>query len=593
MNALISVCNRLRWHALAVLALLTFGSVGVAQAHAAGPANFFRVTYSYSSTYAMSQEAQQYSVLVMQSTNYAMAAKLKAANPSLKILMYMDPLDSVTTDPNAYTACTSYNSDMASHPSWFLKDQNGNYIHPNSSSSKYAMDVGNPSYQQACVAHGVALAKQNGFDGIFFDDIETSYRWVFPSGIYSPLYPNPTAYYNSFVSFVSYAGPQIRSQGLISVGNLSAASPAQWQALTSPLDGSEEESWTDGGLGLAQQIPFMASKLSNVAWSEANGKLALLHSYNTTETGNTYGLASMLLVGNGKATYATSNSCYTNCESWYPEYDTAAQLGSPVGTYMKLPNGVYIRWFQNGVVLVNATANATASFSLGGGTYTGTGLSSVSSVSMPATSAYILLADPGNVVAGPALTSAPSISGNVWKGQTLTATAGSWSGSPAPTYQYQWSRCTTSSASSCTPISGANAASYVVQSADVGQYLTVAVTATNSGGVAGASAPLTIPVPAPTFTLTASPASQSVVPGYTVYYTIYVHPMYGWVGPVTFSATGAPPYGSATFSTLSSRTATTLHVTAGKSSPAGTYTVTTKATANGQSASVPVSVTVK
>ena len=62
------------------------------------------------------------------------------------------------------------------------------------------------------------------------------------------------------------------------------------QALTRPLNGSEEESSADGGVGLAQQIPFLATKLADVAWSEGQRRVALLHSYNATHAGNTYRL---------------------------------------------------------------------------------------------------------------------------------------------------------------------------------------------------------------------------------------------------------------------------------------------------------------
>ncbi|MFM8888953.1 MAG: hypothetical protein ACKOGM_03050, partial [Solirubrobacterales bacterium] len=38
-------------------------------------------------------------------------------------------------------------------------------------------------------------------------------------------------------------------------------------------------------------------------------------------------------------------------------------------------------------------------------------------------------------------TSAPTVAGSADLGQTLTANAGSWSGTPAPTLTYQWERC--------------------------------------------------------------------------------------------------------------------------------------------------------
>ena len=115
------------------------------------------------------------------------------------------------------------------------------------------------------------------------------------------------------------------------VGNIGGATMTSglWQKWTTPLDGSEEESWTDGGAGLAQQISQWPAKLANVAWSEANGKLTILHSYNTTETGNTYGLASMLLATAGRSNYSTANGNYTSYEAWYPEYTTARHSSAP------------------------------------------------------------------------------------------------------------------------------------------------------------------------------------------------------------------------------------------------------------------------
>ena len=148
-------------------------------------------------------------------------------------------------------------------------------------------------------------------------------------------------------SLISYAAPTIHSNGLMLVGNIGGATMTSglWQKWTTPLDGSEEESWTDGGAGLAQQISQWPAKLANVAWSEANGKLTILHSYNRTETGNTYGLASMLLATAGRSNYSTANGNYTSYEAWYPEYTTAQQLGAPTGAYTKLTNGIYERVF--------------------------------------------------------------------------------------------------------------------------------------------------------------------------------------------------------------------------------------------------------
>ena len=81
----------------------------------------------------------------------------------------------------------------------------------------------------------------------------------------------------------------------------------------------------------------------------------------------------------------------------------------------------------------------------------------------------------------------PSISGSQTAGQTLTADPGSWSGSPAPSYSYQWQQCD-SGGQNCQPILTATQSSYQLQAGDVGQKITVSVTGQNAAGQATATA---------------------------------------------------------------------------------------------------------
>jgi hypothetical protein len=96
----------------------------------------------------------------------------------------------------------------------------------------------------------------------------------------------------------------------------------------------------------------------------------------------------------------------------------------------------------------------------------------------------------------PANTSLPTISGTPLFGNTLTANQGVWTGTPPPTYTYQWRRCNTTGGS-CVDIAGASSAAYVVASADVSTTLRVTVTATNVAGSAAASSAATAIVGGP------------------------------------------------------------------------------------------------
>jgi hypothetical protein len=87
----------------------------------------------------------------------------------------------------------------------------------------------------------------------------------------------------------------------------------------------------------------------------------------------------------------------------------------------------------------------------------------------------------------PANTAEPTISGSPAQGQTLTAAPGTWTGTPAPTFAYQWLRCPpsggASNGSDCASIDGATTTSYVVAAGDVGFRLRVKVTGSNADGV--------------------------------------------------------------------------------------------------------------
>jgi hypothetical protein len=95
-------------------------------------------------------------------------------------------------------------------------------------------------------------------------------------------------------------------------------------------------------------------------------------------------------------------------------------------------------------------------------------------------------ASSGAAASGPANTAAPTISGTAREGETLTADAGTWTGTQPITYAYEWQRCNATGAS-CAAISGATAKTYVVTKPDVGTTLRVKATATDSTGSTSAT----------------------------------------------------------------------------------------------------------
>ncbi len=99
-------------------------------------------------------------------------------------------------------------------------------------------------------------------------------------------------------------------------------------------------------------------------------------------------------------------------------------------------------------------------------------------LALPAGSGAVTQASPTN-------TAEPRISGSATVGSTLTASQGTWTGSPT-SYAYQWVRCPKGgglpSGGDCAAIGGATTTKYVVATADVDHRLRVRVTASNADG---------------------------------------------------------------------------------------------------------------
>jgi len=114
--------------------------------------------------------------------------------------------------------------------------------------------------------------------------------------------------------------------------------------------------------------------------------------------------------------------------------------------------------------------------------------------------------------APPVNVTAPTMSGVVRQGQTLSVSNGSWSGVTPISFSVTWQRCDATGAN-CTAISGATALTYALASADVGNTVRVLVVASNSDGSAQAltqaSAVVAAPGSAPASTVQPNPAGTA------------------------------------------------------------------------------------
>jgi RHS repeat-associated protein len=135
----------------------------------------------------------------------------------------------------------------------------------------------------------------------------------------------------------------------------------------------------------------------------------------------------------------------------------------------------------------------------------------------------------------PSNTAPPSVSGSAAEGETLTAARGSWSGTQAISYVYQWQACD-AQGNNCADVNAATDSTYALRTGNVGTTMRVVVTATNAAGGATTASSATATVQA-----TTPPASDGAsAPASAIR---YVYDENGRLATVTAPSLGSATYG--------------------------------------------------
>ena len=179
-------------------------------------------------------------------------------------------------------------------------------------------------------------------------------------------------------------------------------------------------------------------------------------------------------------------------------------LSASTGTWSGSPTSYAYQWEDCNALgegCLSVSSAAASSYKLAAGDVGHTVRVVVSATneggSTPASSAAtaVVVSPPPPPPAAPVNTVLPSVSGTAEEGKTLSASTGTWSGSPT-SYAYQWEDCN-ALGEGCLSVSSAAASSYKLAAGDVGHTVRVVVSATNEGGSTPASSAATAVVVSP------------------------------------------------------------------------------------------------
>ncbi len=330
--------------------------------------------------------------VVLQGFQAPLARRLKAQNPNLKVLVYKDLSAMVDRDPSGFSSTGVTTQDAAAHPDWYLLNTGGRRFTFRAYDWMWAADVGNAGFQQKWADNVLAEAKAQGWDGVFMDDVNPSMSYHYDVASVA-RYPSDAAYQAATASALSAIGARFRAEGKLVIGNFGFWKdyPSVISRWLGYVDGGQDEMFvkvgSDGSAGTYVTGSTWETQLQEVKDAAAQGKvfLGVSHSSPGDEAAARYGWATMLLGAAGDAHF-TFASDYTN-ETWFPEYDYA--IGAPAGPESRDASGVHRRAFADGLVLVNPTTGSVpVSF---GGSYTGSGLTNATAVTLAPHSALVLV----------------------------------------------------------------------------------------------------------------------------------------------------------------------------------------------------------
>jgi hypothetical protein len=294
-----------------------------------------------------------------------------ANNPHLKLYVYkcFSSTRSFDPGPNGETSgALLYSWVSSNHHEWFLT-RNGSRIQWSGYPNTYAIDIGNPAYQQACLNAIVTDAKKTGWDGVLFDNILYSLAQygVAPCDQYA----TDAEFRAAYRSALTVIGTGITAAGLLSMGNMAGIRvvPGLWDTyINAGLGGGFDEYFTCFGDGndlsdYGNPPEGFSAQVDEIKRLKYGAKPYLPGGFQSHSLHNTqsfrYAFAGWPLGVSSPAFFSEAGAGgYGSPPPWRTEYNW--DFGWFTGPYKMLQTSVYQRIFTNGMALVNANASGSS-----------------------------------------------------------------------------------------------------------------------------------------------------------------------------------------------------------------------------------------
>ncbi len=315
-------------------------------------------THSYTQDEAVAQ-AKRFSVISALPSTYAKyVSAMKTANPSLRILVYMN-------------GAMANGSEASGFPeSWFLHDANGHRI--TNAWNLYLMNPVNSGWINNRASKCSQLVTSSNYDGCFLDNLGAG-TWSAGMVSATPIDPATGVAYTpgAWLSRTTNLSNAVRSQTgkpIFANGLVSGASYFNSTAPSSVLlNGSDialaETFIRTAQMGITQYRTLTQWKQDVDMLAQAasqNKRVAVLTKVWVDGTQqqindwHAFAIGSFLLGSNGQQAFEFSNSSTAAISAGDSMLPSLAALGLPVGSYSVI-NGVYQRVYSGGLVVVNPT----------------------------------------------------------------------------------------------------------------------------------------------------------------------------------------------------------------------------------------------